>query len=143
MLTVQDLMTSDVYSAAPSAKLREVMGIMNRYACRQVPIVQGERLVGIVSSRDVRLMVDSPVLDEDMAKRRSLLDSLRASNCMTTDVVTVKPATPLVRAAELLNLYKFNAVPVIDEFHRLVGILSVTDILAFFVAKSDVLERLA
>ena len=126
MLTVADLMTQDVFTANPTTKLREVAAIMNRHGCRQVPVVVDERLIGIISNRDIRLMVDCPILNEDLAKRRSLLDSLRASNCMTTDVVTVHPWTPLIRGVELLNLYKFNALPVVDEMQRLVGILTVT-----------------
>lgn len=133
MLTVNDLMTLDPQTVSPDTPLRQVIDLMKREGCRQLPILDEGKLIGIVTDRDVRLAMNSPLVVHVREVNEELLDRLTAQSCMTPDPLTVTPNTPAYRAAEILSLYKFGALPVLDD-EALVGIITVTDFLDYFVA---------
>ncbi|MCI0393772.1 MAG: CBS domain-containing protein [Chloroflexi bacterium] len=135
MLTVNDLMTVGPDTVTPDTPLREVINVMKRQGCRQLPVVdEAGRVVGIITDRDVRLAVNSPVVLHERWQDDRLLETVTAESCMTPNPITVTPETPAYRAAEMLSAYKFGALPVLDN-GRLVGIISVTDFLDRFAAE--------
>lgn len=128
MLLTNDLMTIDPETVNRDTPLREVVAIMNRANIRQVLVVDDTKLVGIVTDRDIRLAVNSPLTTEEPLERLELLNDYKAEDCMTTNPRTVTSETPIHKVAQLLSMYKFGALPVIDE-GKLVGIITVTDLL--------------
>ena len=128
MLTTNDLMTIDPETVTADVPLREVVAVMNRANIRQVLVVDGKKLVGIVTDRDVRLAVNSPLTTEEPLQRLVLLNGFKAKDCMTSNPRCVTPETPIHKVAELLSMYKFGALPVVKD-DALVGIITVTDLL--------------
>jgi acetoin utilization protein AcuB len=128
MLTVNDLMTSIPTSISPETPLRTVIGVMKAEGCRQLPVLDQGKLVGIITDRDIRTVMNSPIILHGRWQDEALLDKVTAENCMTPDPVTVTPDTPAYRAAEMLSTYKFGALPVVDG-DSVVGIITVTDFL--------------
>lgn len=133
MVTVNDLMTVNPKTITPDTMLQEVLSLMNTEGYRHLPVVEDGQLVGIITDRDVRLAVNSPILTTDLSKRRHLISSLHAESCMTRDLITVKPTVTIQRAAEMLSLYKIGALPVVDR-GNLVGIITVTDCLDYLAS---------
>jgi acetoin utilization protein AcuB len=132
MLTVSDLMTTDPNTVAPDTPLADVISLMSTQCCRQLPVVDaGGRVVGIVTDRDVRLVMNSPVVLHGRWQDEELLDRVTAEACMTPDPISVEPDEPAYRAAEMLSAYKFGALPVVSA-GELVGIITVTDFLDRF-----------
>jgi len=130
MLYVNDLMTFIPSTVNPETSLRHIIGVMKSEGCRQLPVLDNGRLVGIISDRDVRLIMNSPILLHGHWQDEELLDKVTADGCMTPNPVTVTPHTPAHRAAEMLGIYKFGALPVV-EGDTLVGIITVTDFLEY------------
>jgi acetoin utilization protein AcuB len=128
MLTVNDLMTILPSTVTPDASLRTILGIMKSGGFRQIPVLDEGRLVGIISDRDIRLVMSSPVVNFEHAVDETTLLNARAESCMTPAPISVTPTTPAYKAAEMLSLYKFGALPVV-EGDMLVGIITVTDFL--------------
>ena len=134
MLRVNDLMSDVLEVVSPDAHLHEVLTTMNRAGYRQLPVVANDTLVGIITDRDVRLAVNSPVVDEEAnLTRESVLDGVRVSDCMTPDPQCVSSNTPLHEVADLLSLNKFGAMPVVDE-GKLLGMISYIDFLKHYAA---------
>jgi len=133
MLTVNDLMTVIPYTVTPGTSLRRVIEMMKSEGCRQFPVLDKGKLVGIISDRDVRLVINSPIVPHGRWQDEELLDKVLADSCMTANPMSVAPDTPAYRAAKMLSLYKFGALPVIDD-DVLVGIITVTDFLDYFAA---------
>ncbi len=135
MLTISDLMTVNPNSVTPDISLREVVEMMKVEGCRQLPVTDGHgNLLGIVTDRDVRLAMNSPIVLHNRWQDEELLDRVTASSCMTPNPLKVSPSTPAYRAAEMLSAYKFGALPVVDR-GKLVGIVTVTDFLNCFAAE--------
>ena len=84
MLAVRDLMTVDPETVGVDTPLRDIVNIMKRSACRQLPVVDGEgHVVGIITDRDVRLAMNSPIVLHGRWQDERLLDTATASSCMT------------------------------------------------------------
>ncbi len=136
MLTVEELMTPVPHTVSPGTSLRTIIGIMKAGGYRQIPVLEKGRLVGIITDRDLRLAMNSPVVQHKQSEDENLLDTVTVESCMTTDPIFVSPDTPAFQAAEMLSMYKFGALPVVDE-GALVGIITVTDFLKYFSDASD------
>lgn len=125
-------MSRNPITVLPDTSLREVVTLMERDDCRQLPVVDaGGSLVGIVTDRDVRLAMNSPLTLRERWQDTELLESVTAEGCMTAEPITVAADAPAYLAAEMLVTYKFGALPVVEE-DALVGIISVTDFLQHF-----------
>lgn len=134
MQQVKDLMSPRPTTVSPQANLHEALKTMNHTGYRHIPVVANDRLVGILTDRDIRLAVNSPILEEDTdLSREKVLDDISVGECMTSDPQCVTSDTPLNEVAELLMLNKFGAMPVVDD-GQLVGLISTVDFLKPFAA---------
>lgn len=134
MLRVNDLMSVALEVVSPDAHLHDVLTTMNRAGYRHLPVVANDMLVGIITDRDVRLAVNSPVVSAEAdLTRESVLDGVRVDDCMTPNPQCVSSNTPLHEVADLLSLNKFGAMPVVDE-GKLVGMISYIDFLRHYAA---------
>lgn len=132
MLTVNDLMTVKPKTISPQTTLREVIDLMKEEECRQFPVVTTDgKLVGIVTDRDIRLTMNSPIVLHERWQDNALLETMTVESCMTPNPLTVTPDTPAYHAAEMLSAYKFGALPVLDD-GQMVGIITITDFLDHF-----------
>jgi acetoin utilization protein AcuB len=134
MLRVNDLMSDTLEVVSPDVHLHDVLITMNRAGYRHLPVVANDKLVGIITDRDVRLAVNSPVVREDAdLTREAVLDDVRVDDCMTPDPQCVSSNTALHEVADLLSLNKYGAMPVVDE-GKLVGMISYIDFLKHYAA---------
>lgn len=134
MLQVKDLMSDTLEVVSPDAHLRDAWAKMNRTGYRHLPVVTDDKLVGIITDRDLRLAVNSPVVEEEAdLSREAVVDGVRVDSCMTADPQCVASNTPLHEVADLLCLNKFGAMPVVDE-GKLVGMISYIDFLKHYAA---------
>lgn len=102
-----------------------------------MPVVENDMLVGIITDRDVRLAINSPVIAEDAnLKREAVLEGVRGDDCMTPDPQCVSSDTPLHEVADLLTLNKFGTMPVVDE-GKLVGMISYIDFLKHYAGNRE------
>ncbi len=132
MLTVAEIMTANPASVAPTTSLGEVVGLMKTHNCRQLPVMDGDKLVGIVTDRDVRLAMNSPLTLHERADDYALMHHVPAEACMSPNPLTVEASMPVVEAAGLLRTHKFGALPVVSD-GKLVGILTTSDILSSYI----------
>jgi len=107
-------MITDPVTMEPTASLREALASMKRFHISGIPITDGDKLVGILTNRDIRFEnnVDLPV-----------------SELMTRDhLITVPVGTTLEQARESLHRYKIEKLPVVDEHGILKGLITMKDI---------------
>jgi len=128
-------MSVDPVTVAPQDSLQRVIELLRRRDIRTVPVVEDGRLVGIVTDRDVRQVAPAYPLFRDEDEIRHYTENLTVTAAMTADPMTVTPATPLVEAAKILETYRISSLPVVEGL-RVVGLLSVSDLLRVFVAQN-------
>ena len=132
MLTVADIMTANPVRVTPGTPVQEVIGLMKSHAYRQILVVDGDQLLGIVTDRDIRLAMNSPYVLHDRSQDRALLHDLPAEACMTRNPITVTPQTSARQAAQLLRDHKIGSMPVTDN-GKVLGIISTSDILDSYI----------
>lgn len=128
MVKVSDFMTCEPATISPDDNLRRAIETMHEHRCRRLPVLENDRLVGIISDRDVRLALMSPWVLRERWYDEALLDNTPVRACMAVDVVTVSPDAPLIEAARLMRDRKIGGLPVVEQ-ERLVGIITETDVL--------------
>jgi CBS domain-containing protein len=132
-MKVVDLMTTDpltVTAAETVGKANELMGENN---IRQIPVVNGRELLGIVTDRDVRAFLSEALVGEPEARERALTTAI--GEIMTTEPLSIAPDDDLKDAVEMLIEQKFGAIPVVDEAEGLVGIVSYVDVLRNYLER--------
>ncbi len=127
-MLVRTLMTANPWTASPNDTLGEVAGLMKREGIRELPVVHGGFLVGIITDRDVKMALgpDARRLVLDDVDPRDLEGSV--DWFMTEGAETIDANAQASEAAQLLLEMGVGALPVVDDA-ELVGILSVTDLL--------------
>jgi CBS domain-containing protein len=114
----RDIMTKNVRTAAPDAALRDVAIMMRDGDMGAVPVVDGGRLVGIVTDRDmvVRGIAEGKSADSPIAK------------VMTAQLFTVAPDDFVFEAIRLMGDKQVRRIPVISPDGSLAGIISMADV---------------
>ena len=132
-MLVREWMTTVLVTVRPDAPVAEAQHLMRHRRIRHLPVVEGERLAGIITDRDVRTTLPSPATSLAVGEIRYLLDRLLVERVMTRSVITIGPDAPIADAVGLVLAHRIGALPVVED-DRLVGIITETDLLRAFAA---------
>jgi acetoin utilization protein AcuB len=128
-MRVCDVMTSNPITVLPTDSLRIAQERMKQVGCRRLPVVDAEgKVCGIITDRDVRLALNSPLVMRERWQDEVLLDRTEVYACMTPDPVCIAPDVPLEDAVEVMLSRKIGGLPVLEE-QRLVGVITATDLM--------------
>jgi acetoin utilization protein AcuB len=132
-MLVRNKMTSNVITASPETTLADALKLTRGNRIRHLPVVENNKLVGIVTDRDLRLAMP-PIWasDTDHALLRDALVTKQVEEVMVTEIITTSPTTPIEDAARKLYEHRIGCLPVM-EGEELVGIITETDLLRAFV----------
>lgn len=133
-MDVSQWMTKAPVTIKPKDTLRHARERLAKYRVNQLPVVVGDKLVGIVTDRDVRDAYPSSLRLFYGKDIDEFGDSHTIEEVMTYNVVTVSPQTPLREAAQRLRQQRFGALPVIER-EKLVGIITRSDVLDAMLAE--------
>ncbi len=129
---IANIMTENVHTVSPSHTLADLKKIFDNASYRHVLVEDKSKLIGVISDRDV-LKRTSPFLGtnrESNYDRQQQL--LKASEIMTTKMITVNPDTSVEYAAILLTEKKVSCLPVVDSNFAIAGIVSWKDLLIYY-----------
>lgn len=116
---IVDLMSFPVFTVFPDVSMETVASILREKGCTGVPVVKGEKLVGIISRRDFK----------KVKKKNQLKAPVKAF--MNTKVKTISPDISLMQAARLMVKHDIGRLPVVDN-DRIIGILTRSDAMRYF-----------
>ena len=128
-MRVKNWMTRGAATIHSDALVRGAADMMKTRRLRHLPVVDhGNRLVGIVTDRDLRQVTFAPALQRRLPNLSEALKTLTVGEIMTRGVVTVPPSAEIREAARLMHERKIGALPVVDG-DRVAGILTESDVL--------------
>jgi len=133
--TVSRIMTREVITVQQDAPLSTVRSILRRHAIHHVPVLNGEMLVGILSSMDISLLALDAYVGDDETAAAHLDASFSIPRVMSVEPVAVRPNDPIRHAAEILGDGSIHSLPVVDEAGRLVGLLTSTDLIRYLAGQ--------
>ena len=116
---ISDLMTQNPRTTTPDAGVIEAARIMRDDDVGLVPVVDGDRLVGTLTDRDIAIRVVAEGRDPNSTQVRDIA---------STDLVTIDPQQDLDEALRLMAQHQVRRLPVVEEDGRLVGIVAQADV---------------
>jgi CBS domain-containing protein len=114
-MEIANWMSRSPACVSPNDTLAAAKKLMDAGQFRRLPVVENDKLVGIITERDLR-------------QHWGYLDSTKVNAAMTSDPVTVTPRNTAEDAAHLMLQHKIGGLPVVDN-RKLVGILSTSDLI--------------
>jgi acetoin utilization protein AcuB len=139
---VKDWMTPDPITIDPHTTLPDAGRLMKECSIRRLPVVENERLVGIVTLGDVREASPSNATSLSIYELNYLLSRLTINEIMTRDPFSISPDTSIEAAARLMLEHKIGSLPVVDG-GKVTGIITESDIFRLLVTEGELRASLA
>jgi CBS domain-containing protein len=121
-IPIERIMTPDPATISPQSSAAEARRLLDSNVINHLPVVERDRLVGIVSSSDLLKLY---LLDDKLTIfARATVDQI-----METKLVVLNRKATLRQAAEKLSMGNFHALPVVNRRRRLIGIVTSSDLI--------------
>lgn len=128
-MVVERYLTPNPITVRPDTTLRKAQELLQAHQIRHLPVVQGKRVVGIITDRDIReLFPSSLAAPDEIARFRAAAAQVKVGEVMTRPVLSVTPETRTQRAARLMVEHRIGCLPVLRG-STLVGIITTNDLL--------------
>jgi CBS domain-containing protein len=118
-MQLNQIMTRDVEVVHPNTLLHEAAQRMKTLDVGSLPVCDGQRLQGMLTDRDITIRATA----EGRDPRRT-----KVSEVMTSDVIFATEDQDVREAAELMEMHQIRRLPILDQNHDLVGIVSLGDL---------------
>lgn len=129
---VRNRMTANPYSIAYNAPISEVIELMREKNLKRVPVVNGEKVVGILTHGDIQKVSPTKATTLSIYELNYLLSKTKVSDAMTKNVITISPDALLEEAAVLMRENRISTLAVVKD-NKLVGIITESDIFDAFI----------
>ena len=130
-IPISKIMSTDIVTVHEKQSLHEVAQLINEKSIRHVPVVSGNKIVGMLSKTDLDKISFVNTVDGEQLTTL-MYDVLTIAQVMTKNVLTIEHKDTIYDAALLLSENEFHALPVMDE-DTLVGIVTTTDLIKFLL----------
>ncbi|MFH1597360.1 MAG: CBS domain-containing protein [Pseudomonadota bacterium] len=127
-MLVGQIMTREVATITPDKQVGQALKLMQKLNIRHLPVVQHHRMVGWITSRDLREVLLA-----------SMLEKITVGDIMVQAPITVTPDTSVEEAARLVVEHKIGGMPVV-EGDRLVGVITMLDLISAFTTMLGLLR---
>jgi CBS domain-containing protein len=118
-MKIREMMTKGTRSVSPETPVIEAAGLMRVHDIGVVPVLEGDRIVGMLTDRDIVLQLVANGSDPRTTRVRDV---------MSTGSISVFDDQPVEEGVELMQKYQIRRLPVLDRANKLVGIISLGDI---------------
>lgn len=131
---VSEIMTKNLITVNINDSLRQVNTLMKAHNIRHVPVVSGDKLVGIISRTDIMRLSFGDIFDGQGQADEAIFDMLKLEQVMISDPVVIQESELVKDVAEKFTNVEFHALPVVKD-DKIVGIVSTTDLIQYLLAQ--------
>lgn len=130
---VEQRMTANPITITSMSTIADASEIMRANKFRRLPVVDGGKLVGLVTDRDLRAVAPSPATTLSIFELNYLLAKMKIKDIMKKKVITIQADATVEEAAILLYNHRIGGLVVVDEYNGVKGVITETDIFKCFV----------
>ena len=134
-ICVADWMSSGVLAVETFDSIAIARQVMAKHRVNQLPVLDNDRLIGIVTDRDIRDAYPTSMMIDRTEAIDQFAEKVTVEEVMTRDIFIVRPETPLLQAVALLRKHRIGSLPVVRN-EQLAGIITRSDILDFVLGGS-------
>ncbi len=127
-MQVHEMMATPVACVDEATSVPAAQALMKERNIRRLVVIEDGKLAGIVTLGDIRGALPSEVSNLNRAELDYLMQQVKIARIVQRDVITVKPEATLADAARLMVRYKIGGLPVVNDAHQVVGIITESDI---------------
>jgi len=147
-MKIKEIMTKKVITVSPEDNILKVLKILSRNSISGVPVLENDKLVGIVTESDIIAKLDSRIQKihfasspdfllimagigsgmDEIEREMKIMKKFRVEDFMKRDVFTAHPDDSVTEAARIMHKKKVNRIPVLDSKGKLVGIIARQDL---------------
>ncbi|KUF44508.1 CBS domain-containing protein [Myroides marinus] len=133
---VAEIMTKELITLTLSSSLYDAEKLFKKHKIRHIPIVEEDKLIGVLSYSDLLKISYADVLDDEddfMDVSSVVYDMYSIRQVMAKVVVSALPTATVKEVTEILSKQSFHSIPIVDEDNMLRGIVTTTDLLKYFL----------
>jgi acetoin utilization protein AcuB len=127
-MLVSQIMSAEIVTITPDKRVGQALQLMHKHQIRHLPVLEGERMVGWLTSRDLREVLLA-----------SMLEKITVQDVMIKAPISVTADTRVEEAARLIMEHKVGGLPVL-EGERLVGVITMMDLIGAFLTLLSLLR---
>ena len=139
-MLVRKKMKKDLITITKDERMTTARKIMKEKNIRHLLVVDGKKLIGLVTNMDIRKAEASPATSLEIRELHYLLDKLTAGEIMTRNVITISPDISVEEAATLLHDNKIGCLPVVED-GNLVGMITENDVMEILIEVMGMKEK--
>jgi acetoin utilization protein AcuB len=132
-IRVADWMNDGVLAVETFDSIAIARQLMAKHRVNQLPVLDDDSLVGIVTDRDIRDAYPTSMMINRTEAIDKFAEKITVEEVMTHDIFVVRPETTLAKAVGLLRKHRIGSLPVVKN-RQLVGIITRSDILDFVLS---------
>ena len=127
-MLVGQIMSQKIVTISPDKRVGQALKLMQKHQIRHVPVMEHDRMVGWITSRDLREVLLA-----------SMLEEIKVGDVMVQAPLSVTPDTEVEEAARLTHEHKIGGMPVMQG-EKLVGVITMLDLISAFIAMLGLLK---
>jgi acetoin utilization protein AcuB len=127
-MLVGQIMSQKIVTISPDKRVGQALKLMQKHQIRHVPVMEHNRMVGWITSRDLREVLLA-----------SMLEEIKVGDVMVQAPLSVTPDTEVEEAARLTHEHKIGGMPVMQG-EKLVGVITMLDLISAFIAMLGLLK---
>ncbi|MGH7886467.1 MAG: CBS domain-containing protein [Candidatus Binatia bacterium] len=132
-IRVADWMSDGVLAVETFDSIAIARQLMAKHRVNQLPVLDDDRLIGIVTDRDIRDAYPTSMMINQTKAIDEFAEKITVEEVMTRDIFVVSPETALAQAVSLLRKHRIGSLPVVKN-QQLIGIITRSDILDFVLS---------
>ena len=137
-MLVSNWMSKNVITVDVDDSMQNAMKLMKENGIRMLPVLKKEKLVGVVTDRDLKRASASDATTLDIHELLYLISKIKVGSIMTQNPVTVPRNFTVEETAEVLLRHKISGVPVVDQNGKVVGIITQVDLFRVLISLTGV-----
>ncbi|ALU24709.1 CBS domain-containing protein [Myroides odoratimimus] len=131
---VEEIMTKELITLTLSDSLYDAERLFKKHKIRHIPIVKGDKLIGVLSYSDlIKISYVDVVEDESEDMPSVVYDLYSIEQLMAKVVVSALPTATVKEVTEILSKQSYHSIPIVDQLDNLKGIVTTTDLLKYFL----------
>jgi acetoin utilization protein AcuB len=131
-------MSKNVITVSADDTMQDAMKLLKEHDIRMLPVMKKNRLVGIVTDRDLKQASASDATTLEVHELLYLLTKIKVKDIMTKDPITVPPDYTAEETAQVLLENKISGAPVVDDSGQVVGTITQTDLFRVLISLTGV-----
>ena len=137
-MLVKNWMSKNVITIDVNDAMQDALRLLKEHHIRMLPVMKKNRLVGIVTDRDLKKASASDATLLDVHELLYLLTKIRVKDIMTKDPITVPPDYTVEETAQVLLKNKISGAPVVDQNAKVIGAITQTDLFKVLISLTGI-----